>query len=72
MVRVVDGWGGVVPVGVPGEIAGVGFGSGVFGSAGFDCGAFCGVPFGEPGSRMYLTGDLVRWTLMVNLSSWGE
>ncbi|WP_460917175.1 amino acid adenylation domain-containing protein [Plantactinospora veratri] len=59
-VYVLDGVGGLVPVGVPGElwVGGVGVSRGYLGEPGLTADRFRPDPFGVSGGRMYRTGDL--------------
>ncbi|MEV6520852.1 amino acid adenylation domain-containing protein [Longispora sp. NPDC051575] len=62
-VLVLDPDGEPVPVGMPGELhaGGVGVGRGYLGRPDQTAATFVPDPYGEPGARLYRTGDQVRW-----------
>ncbi|WP_245555903.1 non-ribosomal peptide synthetase, partial [Nocardia cerradoensis] len=63
-----------VPIGVPGELylAGSALARGYLNRPAVTAASFVANPYGSPGSRMYRTGDIVRWTEQATLQYVGR
>ncbi|HEX7182946.1 MAG TPA: amino acid adenylation domain-containing protein [Thermoanaerobaculia bacterium] len=74
-VHVLDRFGQLAPLGVPGEmcIGGAGLAMGYLGRPALTAARFVPDPFaGEPGARLYRSGDLARWSPELELDYLGR